>query len=324
MLLACNAAAQDPHFSQFFANPMYTNPAFAGSSKVGRIVMNVRNQWPAIPGAFVTGNASYDEHFDAINGGFGVMAHFDEQGVGTLRTVALNLVYSYQILLGRRGKFVLRPALQVGMFQKSINFDKLQWFDQIVPTKGFIRKTGQVLPNEGKINDVNIAAGIVGYTSTFYFGIAAHNLTEPSQTFFPNEPYTSSSNAFVKIPMRYTAHFGMAIPLVYTQNVKKQSFLYPNVIYQQQNQFSEINLGMYASKGSYIAGVYFRQNMVNSDAIIGVLGIRTPKVKIGISYDATLYEHYPGASNSWEISLAFELKKHVRVKKVRPITCPDF
>ena len=52
-LFACtNVFAQDPQFSQFYANPIYTNPAFAGSSTVGRIVANARNQWPSIAGTF--------------------------------------------------------------------------------------------------------------------------------------------------------------------------------------------------------------------------------------------------------------------------------
>ena len=72
-----SAFAQDPQFSQFYANPIYTNPAFAGSSTVGRIVANVRNQWPSIAGTFRTGSVSFDEHYDAINGGFGAMATYD-------------------------------------------------------------------------------------------------------------------------------------------------------------------------------------------------------------------------------------------------------
>ena len=50
--------AQDPHFSQFYANPMYINPAFAGSTNHGRIVTNARNQWSSIAGTFTTMSAS--------------------------------------------------------------------------------------------------------------------------------------------------------------------------------------------------------------------------------------------------------------------------
>ena len=40
--------AQDPEFTQFYANPLYLNPAFAGSARCPRIVMNYRNQWPGM------------------------------------------------------------------------------------------------------------------------------------------------------------------------------------------------------------------------------------------------------------------------------------
>ncbi|MFT4523977.1 MAG: hypothetical protein ACI85F_000118, partial [Bacteroidia bacterium] len=50
--------AQDPQFTQFYANPLYLNPAFAGSKRCPRVVMNYRNQWPAISGTFVTYSAS--------------------------------------------------------------------------------------------------------------------------------------------------------------------------------------------------------------------------------------------------------------------------
>ena len=51
---ALDLYAQDPQFSQFYANPVYLNPAFAGTARCPRVVLNYRNQWPGIPGNFVT------------------------------------------------------------------------------------------------------------------------------------------------------------------------------------------------------------------------------------------------------------------------------
>ncbi len=39
------AFPQDPGFSQFYANKLYLNPAFAGDNKCPRIDLNYRNQW---------------------------------------------------------------------------------------------------------------------------------------------------------------------------------------------------------------------------------------------------------------------------------------
>ncbi|MDX1653203.1 MAG: type IX secretion system membrane protein PorP/SprF, partial [Brumimicrobium sp.] len=83
MLLSNKANAQDPQFSQFYANPIYLNPAFAGSHGCPRFALNYRNQWPALSGTFVTFSASYDQYFTNISGGFGVIATHDQQGKGT-------------------------------------------------------------------------------------------------------------------------------------------------------------------------------------------------------------------------------------------------
>ena len=40
-----NAFAQDPSFTQFYANPLYLNPAFAGTARCPRLNLNYRNQW---------------------------------------------------------------------------------------------------------------------------------------------------------------------------------------------------------------------------------------------------------------------------------------
>ncbi|MFN5910373.1 MAG: type IX secretion system membrane protein PorP/SprF, partial [Bacteroidota bacterium] len=55
--------AQDPTFTQFYANPLYLNPAFAGSHGCPRFALNYRNEWPSLTGNYVTYSASYDQYF---------------------------------------------------------------------------------------------------------------------------------------------------------------------------------------------------------------------------------------------------------------------
>ena len=85
IILSSDVMAQDPQFSQFYANPLYLNPAFAGTARCPRVVMNYRNQWPGIPGNFVTYSASYDQHVDDMNGGLGVLVMNDRAGAGARR-----------------------------------------------------------------------------------------------------------------------------------------------------------------------------------------------------------------------------------------------
>ncbi len=322
LLISVRAYAQDPQFSQFYASPVYTNPAFAGSSTVGRLVLNSRNQWPSVSGSFTTVNASYDEHFEAINGGLGIQAHYDEQGTGTLRTVGLNVAYAYLIPVSR--KFSIRLALQAGYMQKTVDFSKFLWRSQL-GINGFTSPSDAEpgLPTEGKANITNFAAGFLGYSKNFYFGLSTHNIFEPDQSFAITNPAVVAP-----IYRRYTGHVGAIYPLVESKVKGRSSYLYPNVIYMQQGfagkPFWQLNLGMYISKGSLVGGLYVRQTAANTESIIAIVGLRTEKVKIGFSYDGTVSTLGAGAPNSYEVSLAFELRKKVRRRNPRPMTCPDF
>src|SRR3954467_1285541 len=86
--------AQDPEFTQFYANPLYLNPAFAGVVRCPRFIMNYRNQWPGISGTYVSEHASYDQHIDAMSGGIGLMVMNDVAGAGgILKTTWVSGVY---------------------------------------------------------------------------------------------------------------------------------------------------------------------------------------------------------------------------------------
>ena len=93
--------AQDPEFSQFYANPLYLNPAFAGTARCPRISLNYRNQWPGISGTFITTSASYDQHVESLYGGLGLIVTND-QAANTLRTTRVSGIYSYQIKINRK------------------------------------------------------------------------------------------------------------------------------------------------------------------------------------------------------------------------------
>ena len=69
--------AQDAHFSQYYANPIYLNPAFAGLERCPTVHSNYRNQYPEL-GVYQTYSASYDQYVDKLNGGVAIMALKDD------------------------------------------------------------------------------------------------------------------------------------------------------------------------------------------------------------------------------------------------------
>jgi type IX secretion system PorP/SprF family membrane protein len=96
-----NLAAQDPHFSQFYAQPLYLNPGFAGTTPQHRFIVNNRVQWPSLPKAFNTFAFSYDYNLAKLNSGLGLLLVNDKVGTASLSSTSVSAIYSYKIHLAR-------------------------------------------------------------------------------------------------------------------------------------------------------------------------------------------------------------------------------
>src|ERR1700758_2863398 len=92
-----SAKAQDAEFTQFYANPLYLNPAFAGTARCPRFCLNYRNEWPGFYKTYITYSASYDQLFDNLTGGLGLIVVDDHAGNGTINTLDASGIYSYQL-----------------------------------------------------------------------------------------------------------------------------------------------------------------------------------------------------------------------------------
>ena len=159
--------AQDPEFTQFYANPLYLNPAFAGSSRCPRMVMNYRNQWPGINKTYITYSASYDQHVDALAGGFGVIVMNDQAGDGTINTTNASVIYSYYLPV--TNTFSVKAGVQAAFAQKSVDWSKLTFGDMIDNKFGFTQLTSETNPNRS-VTNVDFSAGLLGYSSSFFIG----------------------------------------------------------------------------------------------------------------------------------------------------------
>src|SRR5882757_6177794 len=96
ILLATHwVTGQDPQFSQFYAAPLYLNPAFAGSTNQGRAGVNYRNQWPAIDANFTTISFFADFYLEDYKSGVGLLINRDYVNLVGLQSLSLALQYSY-------------------------------------------------------------------------------------------------------------------------------------------------------------------------------------------------------------------------------------
>jgi type IX secretion system PorP/SprF family membrane protein len=306
--LTGTVCAQDPQFTQFYANPLYLNPAFAGSSRCPRISLNYRNQWPALTGTFVTYTASYDQHVEALGGGLGLLVLNDKAGEGTLTTSSVSGMYSYQLNVTR--EFSVRFGMQGTYMMKKVDWEKLTFGDMIDPRYGFIYQTQETQPNENK-NFWDFSAGIMGYSNQYYGGVAVHHLTEPE------EFYIKSADGS-KLPMKITAHAGAVIPIAGSRD--GSTYISPNIIYQQQRDFSQYNIGFYIAKAPLVGGIWYR----GGDAFILLAGIQHGIMKIGYSYDITVSKLYNASAGSHELSLGLQLSCQPKKKRFRTIKCPSF
>lgn len=306
-LTVTSLKGQDPQFTQFYANPLYLNPAFAGTGYCPTIHLNYRNQWPSIPGSFVTYNASYDQYVRPLKGGIGGYIMSDVAGKGSLVTNKIALMYSYSQALSRT--LSINFALEAAWFQKSIAWDKLTFGDQIDPRRGFIYSSNDV-QRGGNVNKADFSAGVLLYSDFFFVGFAADHLTQPNESLILSES---------RLPIKYTVHGGMNINAGPAH--KKDDFvLSPNILYQRQGDFQQINLGLYAKKGPVVFGVWYRFY----DSFILLLGLELDNFKIGYSYDLTTSELSTATGGSHEVSLAYRFDCKPKRRRFRTISCPSF
>lgn len=311
--------AQDPEFTQFYANPLYLNPAFAGSMRCPRLVMNYRNQWPGISGTYITYSASYDQHVEAIAGGLGFLITSDDAGQGTLKKTNISAIYSYYLPVGRN--FSIKAGIQATYYQFSVDWSKLTFGDQIDAQLGFINNTNEIAP-AGSNSNVDFSAGILGYSSTFFIGGAVHHILEHNESFLGGDS---------PLPRKFTGHTGAIIPLDGSNpkarrkrrrnaNSLPESSISPNILFQKQKDFQQLNLGLYVTKGPIVGGLWYR----NQDSFIVLVGLQAPNFRFGYSYDVTVSKLSNATAGSHELSMTVQFNCRPKKKKFTPVSCPSF
>lgn len=169
--------AQDLQYSQFFANQLDLNPAFAGSQYYHRVIVNYRNQWPELGHPYVTYSFSYDRHLYKTNSGVGVQIQQDRQGNGALLTTTVTGIYSYLIRLKRDAG--IRMALGASLVQNHIDLSRMNFPDMIDPIYGSIYShDGSEDPVTRKKVAADFSCGLLGFFNKYHFGVAIQHLAD--------------------------------------------------------------------------------------------------------------------------------------------------
>lgn len=316
------ARGQDAHFTQFYAQPTYLSPAFAGTSMQSRLGLTVRDQWPSIPGAFVTYNAAYDHYLSNMSSGVGVMVNHDRAGSGALRYTNLAVQYAYEIQLKR--KVFLRPALQFGMVEHAVDLSRLTFGDQLI-RGGDISTYEHVESRSTRYAD--LGAGALFFTPTTWLGVAFHHLNEPNQSLLLNQS---------KVPMRLGLHGGRRFHIKAPVIREKNESIVAAFNYRAQGRYDQLDLGAYYEREPFFAGLWYRgiplfksyaPGYGNSDALAVLIGILVKDMRIGYSYDITISRLAGRTAGAHELTLGYEWadrRKRRSIARRRVVPCAKF
>ncbi len=312
LCISYNSFAQDPAFSQFYANPLYLNPAFAGSNDCPRVNLNYRDQWPGIGRTYITSSASWDQHIQSIGGGLGVIVAQDRSGAGNLNTTHASLLYSYQLKINNT--FAMKAGFEASYRMIELDWSNLTFGDMIDPQYGFIYPTSEDITNNAStVSFPDFSAGLLGYSENLFFGFAIHHLTKPNQGFISES----------QLPSKVTAHVGGKFPL----NRYKNSIttISPNFLYQKQQEFQQFNYGVYVNRGPIVGGLWARNSLNNFDSFILMLGIIQDSFKFGYSYDITVSNlKNSNTLGAHELSFTLFMPCRSKSKSFNTINCPQF
>ncbi len=313
------AAAQDPQLSQFYANPLFLNPAFTGSNPQHRFVLNYRNQWPALQKAFVTYAASYDLHAPELNSGFGLQLIHDQAGVAALQFTAARGLFAYEFQINR--EWVLKPGLSFTGFRRSVNQSQLVFADQIARGSG--RASVEFVEQDPRTY-FDFSSGLLLYNKSFWFGFAADHINEPNQSLL---------GEYAKLPMKLSLHGGYRHVIRTGVMDRIERALWVAANYKRQNASAQLDLGAYCEFFPVLFGLWYRGIKVgsgedaysNRDAVVVMVGTEVEALKFGYSYDITVSNLYGDIGGAHEFSLIFAFKDNrPKKRRIRMVPCPSF
>lgn len=323
-----NVVGQDAQFSQFYAAPLYLNPAFTGTTIKTRGVMNYRNQWASLPGSFVTYSVSADFNAEEYNSGFGILLTTDKAGSANMKTTDVGALYGYKLQLSK--ELVLRTGMQFSYVRRSINYADLVFGSQLNANTGHTgSSSGENLDGSPSKSYFDFSSGLLLHDKRFWFGFSAHHINQPNQAFNFGESKT--------LPSKYSVHGGAKLKVVRNEysNDRHEFTLTPAFLYKFQDTFDQLDLGMYINYNPVVFGLWYRglpvkrykKGFSNHDAIAFLVGFHQDYFTIGYSYDLTVSRLGASTGGSHEISLSYELDWPVNKKRrlyEKYIPCPKF
>lgn len=319
-----STSAQDTQYSQFYAYPVYTNPALSGShSGTYRVSAAYRSQWAqsldrpftsfSMAGDFKIDTAPNKKNSDFA--GAGLIFSTDQIGVYNYDVYQIALMGAYHKLLSARDNTYLSAGIHFGLGQRSINYNSVSFEDQFNGQDAYSFATNELLPaNNFAHPDLGIG---LNFSTTpqrnlgLYIGGSYYHLNEPNISFYAKDGDVEVPEENARLNRRLSVHAAGSIPL------NNLTTLLPRAIYNSQGEHSSITFGanlrlqMVEAEASFFhLGAWARSTKSLSvyqptDATL-FAGFELRGLMMGLSYDIYLREIAGQAgTGTFEFTISF-------------------
>lgn len=333
-LLPALLRAQDVHFSQQYAAPLFVNPAMTGLMQ-GDVRGSViyRNQWAsAMTGTpFRTIYGSADMALSGLGNydrlAIGLMIYNDKGGAVSFQTNYIDLALAYNLALAERSYLSL--GIEGGMSQRGFDLSKAQFGNQF-DGSGYTPDlpSDEVFAAQSRWR-ANVAAGAMfymglGVRSNIFLGGAMYHFTNPDISFTDLERDQVAS----KLSLQTGATLALG----------EQFDVVPTFYYLKQGQHSQLNVGSWVRyifdrnrhtslEKAFGIGAWTRfANSVASsmgiDAVILGAKFDYNNFGVGLSYDFTASGL--SVANAGGVEIALTYTAPIREQRSRAIECPKF
>ncbi|MGB4654041.1 MAG: PorP/SprF family type IX secretion system membrane protein [Bacteroidales bacterium] len=314
--------AQDPIFSQFYNNPVYSNPGYIGLNPGMRARANYRTQWTGltVPYKTLSFTADFAERAIPGSGGFGLVVNSDQAGIGMIKTTNIGLGTAARVPI--YNNMVAQVGILVSFSQHMINWDDMVFGDELNPRFGRIYPTAFERPETNKVMYPDFGVGGVyryvntdGYAANVQVtvGAAVQHVFQPNQSFVG----LAASNLPNKLVLTtdVVVDINQGRVSTYRASSSYSNFkLNPAFIYEKQKDFSTYTVGLNIFKSSIYLGAWFRNQNVNifkTNDVIFSVGVNVPfsddsRLRIMYSYDMITSDLKEAGKNAHEISLVYE------------------
>jgi type IX secretion system PorP/SprF family membrane protein len=296
-------------YSQFFNSPLYLNPALTGQFEGDlRMSLIYRNQFTSVPGGFNYLSASVDYNIPKFGGGLGLLITRSSEGTAYLTTNNIAGMYSYSV---GSEDYVLSFGLQAGVGNRTIDFSKLVFGDQIDSQFGYI--PGSVSAAEPALFNhkfyFDSGFGINLATGEFNIGGALQHINQP------NVSFTGTPS---KLPMRINAHASYRWDLNPDDNndEDQKTYVIPSVVLYKQSTAQSFSIGFQYKRSNINAGLWYRSGGASGGPSAIVVSLifdlfinkdGGEKLRLGVSHDVPVSSlNYGNTSGTTEGSINYQ------------------